>query len=41
MRHPGKPISIYELASCVVEAYLKSMLPGNITSTFNKCGIFP
>lgn len=41
MRHPGKPISIYEVASCVGEAYLKSMLPGNITAAFRKCGIYP
>ncbi|KAI4454452.1 dde superfamily endonuclease [Holotrichia oblita] len=38
MQHPGKPISIYEVAFCVGQAYLKSMLPGNI---FKKCGIYP
>lgn len=41
IHHPGKPISIYEVAACVGEAFLKSMLPSNITSAFKKCGIYP
>ncbi|KAK9701544.1 hypothetical protein QE152_g30517 [Popillia japonica] len=29
MQHPGKTISIYEVAFCVGQAYLESMLPAD------------
>lgn len=41
MRHPGKPISIYEIAACVGEAHMKAMTPINIMNAFRKTGIFP
>lgn len=41
MQHPGKPLSIYEVAACVGEAFNKALTPVNITSAFKKCGIFP
>lgn len=41
LRNPGRPISIYDVAECVGEAYLKAMTPINITNAFRKCGIFP
>lgn len=41
MRNPGKQMTIYNVAECVGQAYVKSMTPINITSAFRKCGIFP
>ncbi|XP_025407040.1 uncharacterized protein LOC112680989 [Sipha flava] len=39
--HPGKTISIYEVAACVGKAFEKSMTPSNIKSGFKSTGIFP
>ncbi|XP_031337375.1 uncharacterized protein LOC116166537 [Photinus pyralis] len=41
LRNPGRPITIYDIASCVGVAFEKSMTPGNITSGFKKAGIYP
>lgn len=41
MMNPGKHMTIYNVAECVGQAYVKSMTPLNITSKFRKCGIFP
>ncbi|KAJ2937102.1 hypothetical protein O0L34_g19464 [Tuta absoluta] len=41
MQNPGKNFTIYNVADCVSQAYLKSMTPMNITKSFKKCGIFP
>lgn len=41
LQHPGKPLTIYEIAQCVGPAYMKAMTPINITQSFRKCGIFP
>jgi len=39
--NPGIPFSIYNVASCVNEAYARAMTPQNIISGFRKTGIFP
>lgn len=41
LRHPGIPLTIYNIAECVGEALLKSLTPTNITSGFRKTGIHP
>lgn len=41
LRNPGRPITIYEIAACVGEAYLKAMTPINICNAFKNTGIFP
>lgn len=41
MRHPGQPLTIYNIAECVGSAYMKSMTPINIVNAFKKTGIFP
>lgn len=41
MHHPGKPISIYNIAELLGQAFDKSMTPVNIKSGFKKTGIFP
>ncbi|KAJ8957110.1 hypothetical protein NQ318_007325 [Aromia moschata] len=41
MQHPGKPISIYEVAECVGIAHIKALTPSNIINSFKKCGIYP
>lgn len=40
-RHPGRNLSIYDVASCVGDAHLKAMTPNNITGAFKKTGIYP
>jgi len=39
--HPGRPITIYDIAELVGLAYAKSFTPSNITSGFEKTGIYP
>ena len=41
MCHPGRPMSIYDVATCVGQAHYKGLTPINITSGFSKTGIFP
>lgn len=41
LRNSGRPITIYDIASCVGVAFEKSMTPRNITSGFKKSGIYP
>lgn len=41
MAHPGIPLSIYDIASCVGTAIGKSLVPCNITKGFKHSGIFP
>ncbi|XP_072392183.1 uncharacterized protein [Diabrotica undecimpunctata] len=41
LNHPGKPISIYQIAQCVGEAHMKALTPTNILSGFNKTEFFP
>lgn len=41
LQNPGQTLTIYHIAKCVGEAYLKAMTPINITNAFKKCGIFP
>lgn len=40
-RCSGHAFTIYQIAECVGQAYLKAMKPVNIISAFKKCGIFP
>jgi len=39
--HPGKTISIYEIAACVGKAFERSVTPSNIKSGFKSTGFFP
>lgn len=41
MSHPGEVFTIYNVASCVGEAYPRAMTPVNIAAAFRKTGIFP
>ncbi|XP_055922503.1 uncharacterized protein LOC129953377 [Eupeodes corollae] len=41
MRHPGQPVTIYDVGALVGEAYQKSMTPTSITNAFKKTGIYP
>ncbi|GBP27792.1 hypothetical protein EVAR_94196_1 [Eumeta japonica] len=41
MRHPGKTISIYNIAELLGQAFNRAMTPSNIKSGFRKTGIFP
>lgn len=41
LRNAGHAFTIYQIAECVGQAYLKAMTPVNIISAFKKCGIFP
>lgn len=41
MRHPGKPITIYDLGEVIGIAFQKAMTPVNISKAFKKCGIYP
>jgi hypothetical protein len=41
LHHPGTPLSIYDVASCVGVAFDRSMTPSNIKSGFRKTGILP
>lgn len=41
LRNPGQAFTIYHVAQCAGEAYLKAMTPMNITDSFKKCGIYP
>ncbi|CAH2085819.1 unnamed protein product [Euphydryas editha] len=41
LRNPGQMLTIYHVAECVGQAYLKAMTPINITYAFRKCGIHP
>lgn len=41
LSHPGKCITIYEVAKLSTDAFLKAFTPSNITSGFKKAGIFP
>lgn len=40
-QHPGRALTIYNVAECVGIAYMRAMTPINITNAFKKCGIFP
>lgn len=41
MQHPGKPLTIYDVAACVGFAHEKAITPSNVISAFKKCGIYP
>ncbi|XP_046963332.1 uncharacterized protein LOC124532470 [Vanessa cardui] len=41
LRHPGVPVTIYNIAELLGEAFEKAMTPINIKSGFRKTGIFP
>ncbi|CAF4749163.1 unnamed protein product [Pieris macdunnoughi] len=39
--HPGRPLTIYDLAGCLGSAYPNAMTPRNIQKSFSVTGIFP
>lgn len=39
--HPGRPLTIYDLAGCLGSAYPNAMTPRNIQKSFSITGIFP
>lgn len=39
--HPGRPLTIYDLAGCLGIAYPNAMTPRNIQKSFSVTGIFP
>ena len=41
MSHPGKTVSIYEIAGFVGTALPSAMTPNNTINAFKKTGIFP
>ncbi|KAJ8915668.1 hypothetical protein NQ315_000600 [Exocentrus adspersus] len=41
IRHPGVPLTIYDISECVAEALTKALTPANIIAGFKKCGIYP
>lgn len=41
LNHPGKPISIYDVAEIIGEAYSLSFTPKNIIKSFEATGIYP
>ena len=41
LNHPGRPMSIYDVAGVSAQAYYKAFTPENIVSGFKKSGIFP
>lgn len=41
MRHPGCPVTIYDVGGIIAAAFTKSMTPSNIINAFRKTGIFP
>lgn len=41
LRHPGKSVTIYNVAECVGQAFLKALTPASIVNAFRKCGIYP
>lgn len=41
VNHPGKTMTIYEIAECLGKAYPKAFTPNNIKSGFKSAGIYP
>lgn len=41
LKHPGIPLTIYQVAECVGQAFMRSMTPCNIEAGFKKAGIVP
>lgn len=41
MTHPGRPISLYDVAELVGKAFAKAFVPANIVKGFEKTGIWP
>lgn len=41
LNHPGRPLTIYDLAGCLKNAYPDAMSPRNIQKSFEITGIFP
>ena len=39
--HPGRVITKYQFSKIFSKAWLKSMIPGNITGGFKVCGVYP
>lgn len=41
LKHPGKPVTIYDLAELIGVAFTRAMTPTNILNSFKKTGIHP
>lgn len=41
LAHPGRPLTIYDIAGCLGKAYPTAMTPRNITKSFEITGIYP
>lgn len=41
MRNPGQPVTIYDVGAFIGEAYMKTMTPTSIVSSFRATGIVP
>ncbi|XP_064606151.1 uncharacterized protein LOC135471033 [Liolophura sinensis] len=41
LSHPGRAITIYDVASLSAQAYYKAFTPSNIIAGFNRSGIYP
>ena len=41
LSHPGRALTIYDIAALSGQAYYKALIPANITSGFSKTGIYP
>lgn len=41
LQNPGTPMTIYNIAACVGEAYIKAITPANIIAGFKRSGIVP
>lgn len=41
LAHPGRPLSIYDIAGCLGKAYPSAMTPRNIVKSFEVTGISP
>ena len=41
LSHPGRALTIYDIAALSGQAYYKALIPANITSGFSNTGIYP
>ena len=41
LSHPGRALTIYDIAALSGQAYYKALIPANFTSGFSKTGIYP
>lgn len=41
LAHPGRPLTIYDICSCLGKAYPSALTPRNIIKGFEITGIYP